>query len=324
VLRVAGDLPWVECRTVLENCALDHRLRLHVPLGAPAETAVVDGHFAVTERPASPPAPQADWKQQPPPSNHCESLAAIAASDGSGRGVALLTRGLHEYEVTGADLSTRHAPGGRLELPIADAALELTLLRAVGFLSRDDIAGRPGHAGPSVETPGAQCIGGHELEFAILPFAGDSHAAGLARAARRFAAPPLAIAPVNAEIATCTGHEARVRDLLGTASTFDLPQPVGVLERMSDHGLRIDGAVELSALTRADDGSGDVVLRVFNPTREGAPVRVQLPEGVASASWVRLDERPVAGSEQFDVEGGELAFDVPAGAVRTLRLGLAS
>ena len=39
--------------------------------------------------------------------------------------------------------------------------LGLTLLRCVGWLSRDDLSTRYKHAGPGLETPGAQCLGLH-------------------------------------------------------------------------------------------------------------------------------------------------------------------
>jgi alpha-mannosidase len=53
-------------------------------------------------------------------------------------------------------------------------SLALTLLRAVGWLSRGDLALRPIHAGPALETPGAQGIGPHCVELAFwLHEAGD-------------------------------------------------------------------------------------------------------------------------------------------------------
>jgi alpha-mannosidase len=80
--------------------------------------------------------------------------------------MALITDGLHEYEV----------------LPTTNE-LALTLLRAVGWLSRDDLKTRTGHAGPALETPGAQVLGQHEFHYSLYFHAGDWNAGTVWRAA---------------------------------------------------------------------------------------------------------------------------------------------
>src|SRR5204862_133225 len=47
--------------------------------------------------------------------------------------------------------------------------LLVTLLRAVGQLSRGDLPTRPGHAGWPTPTPGAQCLGPDRIELALVP-----------------------------------------------------------------------------------------------------------------------------------------------------------
>src|SRR3989454_694647 len=75
----------------------------------------------------------------------------FVAVAGGRRGLALLAPGFFEYEWTAA--------GG----------LVVTLLRAVGELSRGDLATRPGHAGWPTATPLAQCLGTSRVELAIVP-----------------------------------------------------------------------------------------------------------------------------------------------------------
>ena len=77
---------------------------------------------------------------------------------GPDRGVTLVSDGLAEYESLG------------------DGGLAVTLVRAVGELSRHDLPERPGHAGWPSATPGAQCLGGYEATFAIALHDGDSPA----------------------------------------------------------------------------------------------------------------------------------------------------
>jgi alpha-mannosidase len=107
----------------------------------------------------------------------------VDLSDG-GAGVALITHGLHEYEV----------------LPGPPQELALTLLRAVGWLSRDDLVTRRGHAGPEMETPGAQVPGGHRFRYSLFFHAGDWQEGGTWRAAESALLPlvPGRGAPVSA------------------------------------------------------------------------------------------------------------------------------
>jgi alpha-mannosidase len=70
----------------------------------------------------------------------------------------IANRGLPEIEV--------------LRQPNGNAELALTLLRCVGWLSRDDFSTRKGHAGPMIATPGAQMLGRHSFDYAIIPHAG--------------------------------------------------------------------------------------------------------------------------------------------------------
>ena len=74
----------------------------------------------------------------------------VAVADGE-RGLAVLAPGFFEYELG------------------SDGDLRVTLLRAVGQLSRDDLPTRPGHAGWPTPTPEAQCLGTDELQLAIVP-----------------------------------------------------------------------------------------------------------------------------------------------------------
>ena len=47
--------------------------------------------------------------------------------------------------------------------------IALTLLRCVGWLSREDLPLRSGHAGPGLPTPGAQMAGTWLFDYSIIP-----------------------------------------------------------------------------------------------------------------------------------------------------------
>jgi len=93
----------------------------------------------------------------------------------------IANRGLPEME------ALRTANGG--------AELALTLLRCVGWLSRDDFPTRQGQAGPQLPTPGAQCPGRHRIEVS-LRLHRDDDPRRIAEA-HGFAFPPLAFPGVE-------------------------------------------------------------------------------------------------------------------------------
>jgi alpha-mannosidase len=61
----------------------------------------------------------------------------------------------------------------------------------VGWLSRDDLTTREGHAGPQKAIPGAQMPGTWTFEYALIPHAGDWRATQ--PLAESYAAPPRAV-----------------------------------------------------------------------------------------------------------------------------------
>ncbi|MFP5502113.1 MAG: glycosyl hydrolase-related protein, partial [Candidatus Sericytochromatia bacterium] len=125
-------------------------------------------------------------------------------------------------------------------IPVAEGwALAMTLIRAVGWLSRDDLSTRGGGAGPRFETPEAQCLGVQRFRYALIPGAGD-WVPGMA-AAHAFTSPP----------------RAWVGEGLPFAETVSLGHP----------------AVVLSALKRSEDGRF-LVVRGYNATPE--PVEAEL------------------------------------------------
>ena len=63
----------------------------------------------------------------------------------------IITRGLHEYEVQRNDVTK----------------ISITLLRAVGWLSRGDLKTRKNHAGPYIPTPEAQCLGKYRYRYSF-------------------------------------------------------------------------------------------------------------------------------------------------------------
>ena len=256
VVRLIDGIRRVEFRTTVENGTKDHRLRAVFPIPGKEDHVRAEGQFALVNRPPAPPEPRTEWIEPPDPTNH--TLGAVALGP-----LAVLTRGLPEYEARPA--------GDGYELC-------LTLLRAVGLISRPTgaIATRPLGAGPSLATPEGQCLGRHELEYALLPGADDLDATALLRASQDYRN-PFVLAPAGTDFAS----------------------PV-----------RIDGDVVFSCLKGAEDGNG-VILRCFNPGDTRAAVRIA---GEFEVTAVRMDET-AAEDLTLDLEPGQIGtFRLTAGA----------
>jgi alpha-mannosidase len=265
--------PRVAFAVAVDNRARDHRLRLLFPVGAShVETARADTAFDVIARPARIPVPATIRNESPVSS--LPMISMVDAGD-SETGATVIGKGLMEYEVTEGE-----------------SAIAMTLIRAVGDLSRNDLSTRPsGHAGPPVATPGAQCQGVQRFELAFEPHGPAPLAGELLASARAHNIPPI-------------------------VTTARRPGGGGPLTRSY---LRIDrhaGDVVLSALKQAEDRSSTIV-RLFNPGDEAASVVLRLDVPLAQAFAVNfLEERQAA----MSVEHGGISLVLPPKRIQTIEI----
>jgi len=253
----------VGLKAMLDNRAEDHRLRLRLATGCRTERAIADGHFDVIERPARPTGGDG-WYEAPQPTSHQRRFVAV--SDGS-RGLALVNRGLPEYEAiptaTGIDLA-------------------ITLLRCVGWLSREDLASRPQGAGPSMAAPGGQCPGSHTFELGLLPLIGAWDEGDALAEIQGFHAAP---------------HVARCAAPAPARSWLELTPPL-----------------ELTAFKHADAREA-VIARVYNPSRRPVRGSLRLWAPPAEAYLATLAEEP---GEALAADGRDIALELAPKAVATL------
>jgi mannosylglycerate hydrolase len=262
-LGLAAFAEHLDLTVELDNGAEDHRLRLRLDTDVVADHVWADGHWDVLQRPLRPPAGEG-WYQVPVPTGHMRRFVAVSDARA---GVALLARGLPEYE---AD----HGADG--------VSLAVTLLRCVGWLSRDDLTSRPQGAGPAIATPEAQCQGPHRFELGIAPFAGPwwqsrlpAVAEGFSVPARAFRAGRADLRPDLAPAGTSPSDEARA-SLGAGAPTVDL-------------GIELTPPLQLSALKLAEAGTG-LIVRLWNPALEAVRGRLSTPPHLREVHRLRLDE----------------------------------
>jgi alpha-mannosidase len=259
-ISLLAGLDAVEVSIEVDQRARDHRLRAHLRAPFRAERFEVESAFEIAERPIAP-GPGA-FGSRPP--------AEYPSGATPQRGFATVAGGGRALTVAGAGCAEVEA------VPEADgtSALAVTLLRAVGWLSRDDLAMRPAPAGPPLETPGAQVPGRHRarLSFRLHP---DGERVRAAEALR-------------------FGSPARIAALPATASG-------GVVE----DGARLlevdDPEVVVSAIEPRAGGGAEI--RLWNASSEGRRValrwrghvdRVPVAHDLAGRPLVRAELSPDA------------------------------
>jgi membrane-associated phospholipid phosphatase len=251
----------VDVRLVVDNQARDHRLRVLCETGTRSLMHRAGAAFAWLDRETRV-SPRPGWVEQPTAERAVHDLVAV---EGATRGLAVGVDGLREYAVL---------HDGR--------TIAITLLRAVGFLSRGDLPERKGHAGPALATPSAQCIGEREYRYCVVPLAGDITLPLAARAIHEWLSPPW------------SGR--------------------GDAAPRSFYSIDGDPVVQPSALRAGPEGA--IIARLFNPARESASATLRFARRAVEARAVDLREGDLAlGNTGLDIVRTAAPPDVVDGAV---------
>ena len=139
--------PQIYVDIVYHNQAKDQRTRICFDLEEQIDAHYSDTSFDIVKREVREEVFHAE-KQKEVPVVVDPSHSFIETSNG----LRFNHIGLQEYQIT----RSKHDQ------------LEVTILRSVGSLSRDDLHARGGGAGPKMATPDAQMIGMHEVHFGLL------------------------------------------------------------------------------------------------------------------------------------------------------------
>lgn len=269
-----ADTDRLDWTVTIDNRADDHRVRFEIPVDPAASTWSADQHWSVITRDVGPelgPLPEGPALEAAHPVAPVHSWATVGVGAGA---LTLLTRGLPEVQAfAGKNSST----------------LAVTVLRAVGWLSRFDLRTRTTGAGPMLAVPEAQCHGQLTAHLSVIVGALDEPL-DRARAAALHRAPLRAYA---------------------LRPGYSPPTPE------SDSGAtpRVTGAL-VSAWKPVDQttSGGGTVLRIGNPTADATTARVTLPTGLRTVWAARLDETllaelPMTTSNEVEVELGPFGLE---------------
>ena len=249
------------------NGAAGHRLRVRLRTDVANARVWADAAFGAVERvPII--VPEDDRKREVPPST--APLHRYVSLFNPGRGATVYSDGLAEYEAA------------------ENGDVAITLVRAVGDLSRNDLPERPGHAGWPVATPEAQMLGPFAAELALFPHG--------ARSAE-----------------TIDLVERTADDVLLPLTGTTLRSAIA--DYSATPGLELDGeGLAFSSAKESEDGEW-LVLRCVNLTDKRVHGAWRLPFEPNEARLARLDETPLGAA---GVTGREVMFAAGPHAAVTL------
>jgi len=282
-ITIYRDQAGLYIETEIDNQAQDHKLMVNFPTGLNPAHSFVDQAFLVLPRDIDLPE-SSGWVEDP---THLMHQRAFTSLQEDGHGLAILNRGLPAVEVT---------------RKIEGAQISLTLLRSVGWLSRDDLSTRRVAAGPIVPTPGAQCIGKYVFEYAILPHAGDWRE--VYQRAYDYTA-PLLVARADTHEGLDLSEMNITRDDPAMVKPIEWPRGGQNPDRMSLISVDKPELV-ISALKRSIDEKS-LVVRFFNISPEPISTNIKTYRQLEQIWLVNLNEErqeqiPLGGNHTFQVQ----------------------
>jgi len=303
-VSLCHGVPRVDFRLEFVNNAKDHRLRILFPTGIKCEHSYADQAFHVVERSVELPDAE-NWAEPPMPTYPMQSY--VSAGDEK-NGVTVATRGLHEYEVK------------------KDGTIAITLLRCVGWLSRDDLSTRSAIAGPIIQTPDAQCLGKHTFFYSVIPHKGTWETGKAYVQAMQHQTPMRTVQVLDHEFATL-GEWALVY------TEFKDPVVKKAQAYLSSSPLPLEQSyltvepsnVILSAVKIAEDGSG-IIVRLYNTANQTVESKLILYRKVAEPIPVNMLEKPRTENEgntgTCHVRGKQVSFEARPFRINTFKLKL--
>lgn len=246
----------IDITTVIENRCMDHRLRVLFPSGArDCIYSLAEGQFDIIRRQIKSvkPTPGNCIMEVPPLTHPTQGIIIVK---GKTRGLAIATRGLTEYAVKNDGEKT----------------IAMTLLRAVGWLSRDDLHTRKYPAGPFIPTPEAQCLDRYVYHYSIIPIVHDSDENQIWSEGYKYKVPPKCceIYPSN---------------------NGSLPLTMSLVKVSPDY-------LKITALKKSEN-EDILILRLFNITKKKSKVRIVFYNNIEKAYKLNLNEEI---QKELDIE----------------------
>jgi mannosylglycerate hydrolase len=271
-VTLVSSVPRVDIHTEITNLSHDHRLRVHFPAPFSCVEAWNDGHFEIVQRPIGLPSYDKTWEEPPRPEVPQRRFTSITDNQTS---LTIANLGLPEVEVF-----NNHA---------GNSEVAVTLMRCVGWLSRDDLTTRKSHAGPmEVPVPDAQMVGSYAFDYTVIP--GNAHWRDSLPQAESFSAP--------------------LKSIISPLHAGSLPSVFSLIKNSNPDFI-------LTSIKTAEDGAG-FIIRGYNILASPLDTTLTLFNPIKHAQLVSLNEKliePIPISPE-----GSIDLQVSGHKIVTLRL----
>lgn len=265
-LALKKGSPLLDFKLTVENQNVDsHRVCVLFDTGIASKFSIADQQFGTLQRPvvfekemALWEANKDQWNEQPIAIETCQSFAGLFDE---GRGVAVMPKGVREYEIIGEQFDT----------------IRLTIFRTYGFMGKENLMHRPGRASGEtvIATPDAQCHKTMSFEFSVVYFAEGFDQANVAQLAKQ------AVTPIEVY---------QYAEFLNSRLIFTLGDVEQTLPA-SFNLLSITGNLTLSVLKKAEDRPG-YILRLYNGLlEEEGRAAITFKHPIKTAEKVDLKEK---------------------------------
>lgn len=262
-----SGVPYVDCSLTIENRAKDHKLSLAFPLESAVKKVRAGQPFDIVNRSMEIPDGN-NWIESPPTSHPFQGILDIKCNDYS---LGFYSLGPLEYELR----TSKNGP-----------EVLFTLVRSVGWLSREDCKTRKVEVGPKISTPGAQCLNKLTYHYAIVPHRGEED--------------------YNEIIA---GFQKYSNPLRGTFL------PVGAKVGKSDDLFSLSPEKLVISCCKVNQEGDGIILRFYNPTDDNVSATVKGSKLITSCRKTNMMEKSWDAFKDLPFE-----FDVKPREIITLEL----
>ena len=266
-LTLDADAPFLRIGVAGENRRGDHRMRLAIRGDVENGAVWADAAFGPVRREPLVVSDAERAVERPQPTAPLHRYVSLF---GDRAGMTVFSDGLAEYEAR------------------TDGELLVTLVRAVGELSRNDLPERPGHAGWPAPTPAAQCIGPFEAALAVM-----------------FHGPRV---PAVVDEIECAADDVLL-PLAGDTLRAAIDPPASVA------GVELAGPGLAFSSIKESEAGGWLVLRCVNLRDDEVRGAWRLPFVPVAARLTRLDETVLS---ELATSGSDVEFAAPPRAIVTI------
>lgn len=270
-VTLCDDIKRIHIKTFLINSAKDHRLRVLFPSDLDVDYAWANVPFDVVKRNIELPEGE-DWIEKPV-ATQPQRLFVKLDDMLHKSSFILAAKGLPEYEV----LKNR-------------GTIALTLLRSVGWMSRNDIDEVRRGGIRNIPVPEAQCLRDYKYDYILIP-----------------------VCKSNVEEAYRLGVWQST-ELKGKQVTNN---PDGNLPEELSFMQVTPRSVIISAIKRAENNNG-LIIRMFNPSLEDQIARCSFYRSVTSIKSLSLEEIPDNMDDITRVDGRTVKIPVRGKKIRTI------